>query len=237
MAKTILKIRSLSLSLIGGILLILLSVTGCSDGRFGSMLTADDIDKYVISNGGGELCIQNGFAESCMTLVPQGSGGLVITGAPIIHIHPEKLIYVFYYEGRPILRAERITDTALIVEQVVKTHRVEPRYTGGGQGTGGTGGNTGNTGNTGGTNNVGNPNGGGNPPNSNPPSSYPPSPPQPAVSTNPPQQPPQQPPVTTNPPQQPPQRTGDYQSATTATTATTGDYQSATTATTATTGK
>ena len=186
MTKTILKISSLSLSLVGGILLILLSITGCSDGRFGSMLTADDVDKYTISNGGGELCILNGFDSSCMTLLPPGSGGTVLTNAPVIHIHPEKLIYIFYWEGKAILRAERIMDTALIVEEVVKTQRLQPRYAGGSPGTGGTQGKSGNTGNTGGTNN-----GGDNPPSS--------SPPQTPVPNNPPQQPPQQPPQNNNP--------------------------------------
>ena len=49
------KTVPLPLSLIGGILLILFSITGCSDTPLGSMLTVDDIDRYVVSNGDGEL--------------------------------------------------------------------------------------------------------------------------------------------------------------------------------------
>ena len=155
------KTVPLPLSLIGGILLILFSITGCSDTPLGSMLTVDDIDRYVVSNGDGTLCIQDAYDSACMKLVPQGRGGADITNAPIIHIHPEKLVYVFYYKDRPILRAERVMDTTLIVQQLRDTGGVQPRprasYQGRNQGTGGNNRNT--------NDNDGNPPNTGNPPN------------------------------------------------------------------------
>ena len=155
------KTVPLPLSLIGGILLILFSITGCSDTPLGSMLTVDDIDRYVVSNGDGTLCLQDAYDSACMKLVPQGRGGADITNAPIIHIHPEKLVYVFYYEDRPILRAERVMDTTLIVQQLRDTGGVQPRprasYQGRNQGTGGNNRNT--------NDNDGNPPNTGNPPN------------------------------------------------------------------------
>ena len=155
------KTVPLPLSLIGGILLILFSITGCSDTPLGSMLTVDDIDRYVVSNGDGTLCIQDAYDSACMKLVPQGRGGADITNAPIIHIHPEKLVYVFYYEDRPILRAERVMDTTLIVQQLRDTGGVQPRprasYQGRNQGTGGNNRNT--------NDNDDNPPNTGNPPN------------------------------------------------------------------------
>ena len=149
MAKNVSEIRPLSLSLIGGFLLMLLSITGCSDTPLGSMLTPGDLDKYTISNGGGLICIENGVDSACTQLVPQGSGGATIN-APVIHIHPQRLIYVFYYEGRPILRAERAVDTTIIAQQLRDTGRVQPRSSGANTNNpprGNTGGNTG-SGNT-----------------------------------------------------------------------------------------
>ena len=55
------KTEPLSLKSIGGILILLLSIIGCSDMPYtGSMLTVDDVDRYIVSSEKGRVCLQNG---------------------------------------------------------------------------------------------------------------------------------------------------------------------------------
>ena len=112
--EAVTKTEPLSLSLIGGILITLFSIIGCSDMPYtGSMLTAEDVDRYI-TIGEDSACLLSGHASACITLIPETEDD----SRPVIHIHPRKLIYVFYYEGVQIMRAERVMDTTEIMEQV-----------------------------------------------------------------------------------------------------------------------
>lgn len=112
--EAVTKTKPLSLRLIGGILITFLSITGCSDMPYiGSMLTAEDVDRYI-TIGEDSACLLSGHASVCITLIPETED----ESRPIIHIHPNKLIYVFYYEGVQIIRAEMVMDTTEIMEQV-----------------------------------------------------------------------------------------------------------------------
>ena len=112
--EVVTKTIPLSLRLIGGILITLFSIIGCSDMPYtGSMLTVEDVDRYI-TIGEDSACLLSGDESACITLVPERSDD----NRPIIHIHPRKLIYVFYYEGVQIMRAERVMDTTEIMEQV-----------------------------------------------------------------------------------------------------------------------
>ena len=105
----------LSLSLIGGILIMLFSMIGCSDMPYtGSMLTPNDIDRYIVSTE-SSICLYNGVESSCLKFRPQRTGGAA-NNVPIIHVHPRKLVYMFYYEGKQIVHAERVIDTTEIVQ-------------------------------------------------------------------------------------------------------------------------
>jgi hypothetical protein len=147
------KTRSLPLKLMYTILIILFCITGCSDMPYTgplptlthSMLTPDDIDKYIVSPDAEILCLQNRSDSVCLTLIPEGKD----LTSPIIHIYPSSISYVFYYEGKPILQAERRTDNTDIIEDLSENGNDDP-----------TGGN-----NPGGDNNPGNddPTGGNNP--------------------------------------------------------------------------
>ena len=109
------KNKPLSLSLIGGILIMLFSMIGCSDTPYtGQVLTVDDIvNRYLVSTE-NTACLYNGVESSCLTLRPPNRGGAA-SNAPIIHVHPRKLIYTFYYEGKQIVHAEKVVDTTEIV--------------------------------------------------------------------------------------------------------------------------
>ena len=112
--EAVTKTEPLSLRLIGGILITLFSIASCSDMPYtGSMLTAEDVDKYI-TIGEDSACLLSGYESVCITLIPETEDD----SRPVIHIHPRKLIYVFYYEGVQIMQAEMVTDTTEIMEQM-----------------------------------------------------------------------------------------------------------------------
>ena len=143
-----------------GILMILFSITGCSDMPYtGSVLTVHEVDRYLVSTDGNVVCFQDGLDSTCIKLTLETGDGTDTTNGPAIHIYPEKRVYVFYHEGKPILRVVRGGS--------------DPQNGGGsnngnGNGNNGNGngnGNNGNgngNGNNGGGNNNGNGNGNGN---------------------------------------------------------------------------
>ena len=127
------RIQLILFGFISSILIILFSIAGCSDpshtgsiGSYtGSMLTPADVDDYLTSNRGGIYCIHNDTDSSCIDLIPLVKGG-VDTNGPIIHIYPEKTLYLFYHEGTPIVRAERIGDTTDFVEKLPVSDKNPP---------------------------------------------------------------------------------------------------------------
>ena len=98
------KIQPLALGFIVGILIILFSITGCSDMPYtGSALTVPEVDRYRVSTDGNVVCFEDGIDSTCLKLIPETQNG-----GPAIHIYPEKQLYLFYHEGNPILRAARV---------------------------------------------------------------------------------------------------------------------------------
>lgn len=111
------KTNSLSLKSISAIAVVLFSLIGCTDVPYtGPMLTVDNVDRYRNSLGEDTICLHDGFDIICIKAVPEKRDGEY--GIPIVHIHPTSLIYMFYYEDKPILRAERVMDTTQIVQEL-----------------------------------------------------------------------------------------------------------------------
>ena len=109
------KTLSLSLMFAGGILIMFFGINSCSDMPYtGELLQPGDVDNYLFSPGDGRICLTNGFETACLTLVPKRRDSTI----PIIHIYPSSIKYIFYYEGVPILEAEKPMDTTEIVEQI-----------------------------------------------------------------------------------------------------------------------
>ena len=107
------------IELIGSFLIIFISITGCSDNSYtgpminhytGSMLQPGDVDKYLFTSLDGRICIGTDFESVCAA---QRYGN-----QPIIHILPNKLVYMFYYDEKPILHAEKEMDTTDIIDKV-----------------------------------------------------------------------------------------------------------------------
>ena len=133
---TVRKTGTLSLCLIGGLLIALFTITGCSDVPYtGPTLTVDHVDRYLDSIGEDTVCLQDGFDVVCIKLLP-GDGD---TGddAPTVHVHPTSISYVFHYQEKPILRAQREMDTTQIVQDLIDAGRVQLPPNTGNQGTGG----------------------------------------------------------------------------------------------------
>ena len=116
------------------ILLIFLSTAGCSDpsstrsiaSNIGSALNPSGGDDYITSNRGGRYCIHNDTDSACIDLIPHVNDKIDSNG-PIIHIYPERTQYLFYYEGKPIIRIERPGDTTEIIETITDTGPNPPK--------------------------------------------------------------------------------------------------------------
>lgn len=113
--------RHLSLTLIGSILIVILSLTGCSDVPYtGPIITVDRVDTYLNAIGSDTLCLQDGFDAVCVKLdldkIEINRADIGYT--PTVHVHPENVAYVFEYQGNPILRAKRTLDTSALVQRL-----------------------------------------------------------------------------------------------------------------------
>ena len=154
------KIEPFALKIILGILIILFSITGCSDMPYtGSVLTTPEVDRYLISTDGNVVCFQDGIDTTCLKLIPETQNG-----GPAIHIYPEKRVYVFYHEGKPILRAVRAGSNNDNNGGGGNNNNNNGNNGGGGSNNGNNGGgnNNGNNGNNGGGGSNNGNNGGGN---------------------------------------------------------------------------
>ena len=115
-------------------LIFLFSIVGCSDPSYtgsptsytGSMLTAVGLDDYSTSIRGGRYCIYKDSDSSCIDLVPL-LRDKVDTDGPIIHIYPERTVYLFYHEGKPFVRVERTGDTTDFIDTLGDPDREPPK--------------------------------------------------------------------------------------------------------------
>ena len=145
------RIEPLAVKFIVGILIILFNVVGCSDMPYtGSVLTVNEVDRYLVSTDGNVVCFQDALDSTCLKFGTEIGDSADTTNGPAIHIYPERRVYLFYHEGNPILRAVRVGDTS---------------QNGGGGNQGNNNGNNGGGNNNGNTN--GNNGGGGNQGNNN----------------------------------------------------------------------
>ena len=135
-----------------GILIILFSIAGCSDTPYtGSVMTVQEVDRYLISKDGDAVCFQDDLNATCIEITSQTPDG---TSA--IHIYPEKRLYLFYHEGKPIVRAERVPNPQTPTGGPSNDDPSTPNGAGGNNGNNNGNNNGGNNGNNGGSGNNGN---------------------------------------------------------------------------------
>ncbi|MCY4552923.1 MAG: hypothetical protein OXC79_04540 [Candidatus Poribacteria bacterium] len=118
----------LPISIIGGLLIILISITGCSDVPYtGPTLTVGHVDQYLNAIEQDTVCLQDGFDTVCVKLLLDKTevAPTDIDYVPTVHVHPTNIAYVFNYQGRTILEAKRLMDTSQIVQELVEAGRAE----------------------------------------------------------------------------------------------------------------
>ena len=154
-----------------GTLMILFAITGCSDMPYvGANLTTLEVDRYLISTDGESVCFQDELNTTCIRLTPETGDPAGTTNGPAVYIYPERRVHTFYYDGNPILHAERVQPAPTPPEDDdPPTPNGQTGNNNGNNNNNNGGGNNGG-GNNGGGNNGGGNNGGGNdgdPPNNN----------------------------------------------------------------------
>jgi hypothetical protein len=106
-------------------LILLFTIIGCSDVPYtGPILSVDSVDRYLSSIDEDKVCLQDGFDTICLKFTQVESDG-ESDGAAFIHIHPTSVAYIFYFEGLPILQAEKAMDTTQLVQGLVDSGRVQ----------------------------------------------------------------------------------------------------------------
>ena len=160
------KFKPTPVKFIIGTLVILFAVTGCSDMPYtGSTLTVHEVDRYLVSTDGHAVCFQDDLDSTCIKLTPATGAGADTTNGPAIYIYPERPLYIFYHEGKPIVRAERAPNPQTPTDTTGNPST--PNGQGGNNNNDNNGGNNGNNGNGGNNGNNGNNNGGNNGNNGN----------------------------------------------------------------------
>ncbi|MYG05084.1 hypothetical protein F4167_00335 [Candidatus Poribacteria bacterium] len=141
-----------------GTLMILFAITGCSDMPYtGSTLTVHEVDRYLVSTDGNAVCFQDDLDATCIKLTLPTGADADTTNGPDIYIYPERRLYIFYHEGKPVVRAERVPIRQTPTDPTGDPST--PNGQGGNNNNDGNGGNTSNN-NGGNTDNNGNNNGG-----------------------------------------------------------------------------
>lgn len=118
----------LPISLISGLLIMLISITGCSDVPYtGPTLTIGHVDQYLNAIEQDTVCLQDGFDTVCVKLLLDKTeiAPTDIDYVPTVHVHPTNIAYVFNYQGRTILEAKRRMDTSQIVQELVEAGKAE----------------------------------------------------------------------------------------------------------------
>lgn len=104
-------------------LILFVGIIGCSDVPYtGPVLTVDNVDRYLESTGEDTVCLQDGFDTVCLRVLEQEEGD---EAPPTVHIYPASITFVFHYEDRPLLQAERIMDTTEVVQELIDTGKVQ----------------------------------------------------------------------------------------------------------------
>jgi hypothetical protein len=130
MEKIDIRISNISsqLSLIGTLLIMLISITGCSDVPYtGPTLTVGHVDQYLDAIEQDTVCLRDGFDTVCVKLLLDTTeiDATNIDYTPTVHVHPTNITYVFDYQGNPILEAKRLMDTTEIVQELVAAGRAQ----------------------------------------------------------------------------------------------------------------
>jgi len=103
--------------------ILFVGIIGCSDVPYtGPVLTVDHVDRFLESTGEDTVCLQDGFDTICLRVLEQEEGE---EEPPTVHIYPASVTFVFHYEDRPLLQAERVMDTTDVIQQLIDAGKVQ----------------------------------------------------------------------------------------------------------------
>ena len=130
MEKVNVKISNMPLqylSLISGLLIMVISIIGCSDVPYtGPTLSIGHVDQYLNAIEQDTVCLRDGFDAVCVKLLLDETGASTDADyIPTVHVHSTNIVYVFNYQGRTILEAKRLMDTSQIVQELVEAGKAE----------------------------------------------------------------------------------------------------------------
>ena len=119
------KINFLPTSILGASFILFIGILGCSETPYtGPILTVDNVDRFMRTTGEDTVCLQDGFDTICLRkieteVVPEPEP------APIIEIHPASVVFMFFYENRPLLRTEKQMDTTELIKELEDAGRIQ----------------------------------------------------------------------------------------------------------------
>lgn len=117
------KFNFIVLQFLGAALIIVFGLFGCSEVPYtGPVLSVDSVDRYMNSIGEDTVCLQDGFDTICIRKIEIEEE---LTPAPIVEIHPASVVFMFYYENRPILRTEKVMDTTDLIQELIDSGRLQ----------------------------------------------------------------------------------------------------------------
>ncbi len=117
------KLNFLLMPFLSTAFFLFLGTIGCTDTPYtGPILTVDHVDRYMSTTGEDTVCLQDGFDTICLkTITPEETP----EPAPIVEIHPASVVFMFFYENRPILRTEKVMDTTELIQELIDSGRLQ----------------------------------------------------------------------------------------------------------------
>lgn len=98
--------------------ILLVGVIGCTEVPYtGPVITVDFVDNFLDRTDEDVVCLYDGFDTVCVKRVESDEDDS--SDLTILNIYPEDLTYLFYYNEKLILQAERTIDTTDLVQELI----------------------------------------------------------------------------------------------------------------------
>lgn len=104
--------------------ILIVGVMGCSEVPYtGPIITVEYVDNFLDRTGEDVVCLHDGFDTACVKLVESDEDDR--NDRTILDIYPEDLTYLFYYNEKLILQAERTIDTIDLVQELIDSDELD----------------------------------------------------------------------------------------------------------------
>ena len=104
--------------------ILLVGVIGCTEVPYtGPIITVEYVDNFLDRTGEDVVCLHDGFDTVCVKLVESDEDDR--NDLTILDIYPEDFTYLFYYNEKLILQAERTIDTTDLVQELISSDELD----------------------------------------------------------------------------------------------------------------